>query len=159
MSLSPSDGQANAREQAFKMPLEDINLLDLSLWRSGTFWPYFERLRQEDPVHWHPPGQHRDGPFWSVTRYEDIVAVDTNHSAFSSEGSIVLDDPIQAMPLPMFIAMDPPKHDEQRRTVQPIVAPEISRAWKISFEEESARLWTNFPSASHSIGSTVCRWS
>jgi cytochrome P450 len=123
MSLSPSDGQANAREQAFKMPLEDINLLDLSLWRSGTFWPYFERLRQEDPVHWHPPGQHRDGPFWSVTRYEDIVAVDTNHSAFSSEGSIVLDDPIQAMPLPMFIAMDPPKHDEQRRTVQPIVAP------------------------------------
>lgn len=123
MNLSQSDGQANARERAFKMPLEDINLLDLSLWRSGTFWPYFERLRQDDPVHWHPPGQHRDGPFWSVTRYEDIVAVDTNHAAFSSEGSITLDDPIQAMPLPMFIAMDPPKHDEQRRTVQPIVAP------------------------------------
>lgn len=123
MNSSLSDAQANARELAFQLPLEDINLLDLSLWRSGTFWPYFERLRQDDPVHWHPAGQHRDGPFWSVTRYEDIVAVDTNHAAFSSEGSITLDDPIQAMPLPMFIAMDPPKHDEQRRTVQPIVGP------------------------------------
>lgn len=114
---------SNAREKAYAFPLEDINLLDLDLWRADTFWPYFERLRQEDPVHLHPAGHHRDGPFWSVTKFEDIVAVDTDHTSFSSDGSIFLDDPSDLMPLPMFIAMDPPEHDEQRRTIQPIVAP------------------------------------
>jgi cytochrome P450 len=111
------------RSAAYSCPIDELNITDLDLWRTGTFWPYFERLRDEDPVHLHPAGQHRDGPFWSVTRFEDIVAVDTNTRAFSSEGSITIDDPLEALPLPMFIAMDPPKHDEQRKTVQPIVSP------------------------------------
>ena len=111
------------RSAAYSCPIDELNITDLDLWRTGTFWPYFERLRDEDPVHLHPAGQHRDGPFWSVTRFEDIVAVDTNARAFSSEGSITIDDPLEALPLPMFIAMDPPKHDEQRKTVQPIVSP------------------------------------
>jgi hypothetical protein len=25
------------------------------------------------------------GPFWSITRFDDIVAVDSNHEVFSSE--------------------------------------------------------------------------
>src|SRR6185295_5622699 len=50
------------------------------------------------------------------------MAVDTDHQRFSSEPSIVLFDPEEDFPLPMFIAMDPPKHDVQRKTVSPIVA-------------------------------------
>jgi len=111
-----------ARERAYATPLEDINLTDISLWASDSMLPYFERLRAEDPVHHHPEGQHRDGPYWSVTRFNDIVAVDSNHEAFSSEPSITLDDPAE-INLPMFIAMDPPKHDAQRKVVSPIVAP------------------------------------
>ena len=64
-----------------------------------------------------------NGPYWSVTKFNDIMAVDTNHQVFSSEPSIVLFDPEEDFPLPMFIAMDPPKHDVQRKTVSPIVAP------------------------------------
>ena len=82
----------------------------------------FERLRREDPVH-----QQKDhelvGSFWNVTRYEDIMAVDTDHETFSSEGSIVVDDQDEEFPLPMFIAMDPPKHDRQRKEVSGVVAP------------------------------------
>ena len=114
---------AKAGERAYSVPLQDINLLDLDLWRNDAFWPYFERLRQEDPVHFHPLGHHRDGPFWSITKFDDIVAVDADHKTFSSQGSITLDDPIELMPLPMFIAMDPPEHDNQRKVVQPIVSP------------------------------------
>lgn len=122
MNEKAAERSAKAREQAYSIPLEDINVLDLDLWRNDTFWPYFERLRQEDPVHYQKQG-HRDGPFWSVTKFDDIVAVDTDHKTFSSQGSISLDDPIELMPLPMFIAMDPPEHDNQRKVVQPIVSP------------------------------------
>jgi cytochrome P450 len=57
-----------------------------------------------------------------VTKFNDIMAVDTNHEAFSSDPTIVLPDPAEDFNLPMFIAMDPPKHDAQRKTVSPIVA-------------------------------------
>lgn len=123
MNEDATASPAKAGERAYSVPLQDINLLDLDLWRNDAFWPYFERLRQEDPVHFHPSGHHRDGPFWSVTKFDDIVAVDTDHKTFSSQGSITLDDPIELMPLPMFIAMDPPEHDNQRKVVQPIVSP------------------------------------
>ncbi|HEX3407684.1 MAG TPA: cytochrome P450 [Caulobacteraceae bacterium] len=113
---------SDARKTAYATPLADINLTDIALWRTDTAHPYFERLRAEDPVHYHPEGQHRDGPYWSVTGFNDIVTVDTNHEVFSSDPAITLDDPAE-INLPMFIAMDPPKHDAQRKVVSPIVAP------------------------------------
>ena len=76
----------------------------------------FERLRRESPVHLQK--DHKEiGSFWNVTRYEDIMAVDTNHDSFSSAGSITAVDPDEDFTLPMFIAMDPPKHDHQRKEV------------------------------------------
>ncbi|WP_304170215.1 cytochrome P450 [Phenylobacterium aquaticum] len=123
MSDGAIDLKAEARAKAYAIPLEEINVTDIELWRTESYWPYFERLRKEDPVHYHPEGQHEDGPFWSVTKFNDIMAVDTNHEAFSSEPSITIFDPKDDFTLPMFIAMDPPKHDVQRKTVSPIVSP------------------------------------
>jgi cytochrome P450 len=127
MENSMSDGaidlRAEARAKAYAMPLEDINLADTELWRTDTVWPYLERLRKEDPVHLHPAHHHPDGAFWSITKYADIMAVDINHEVFSSEPSITIFDPKEDFTLPMFIAMDPPKHDVQRKTVSPIVSP------------------------------------
>ena len=111
-----------AREAAYNMPLADIDPSDPELFRNDTMWPYFERLRKEDPVHWSTSPEAEIGGYWSITKYNDIMAVDTNHEAFSSEPTIVLPDPAEDFTLPMFIAMDPPKHDVQRKTVSPIVA-------------------------------------
>jgi cytochrome P450 len=91
-----------------------------------TLWPWFERVRAEDPVHRFENDLY--GRFWSVTRFEDIKAVDTRHADFSSQGSIVIDDEDEEFPLPMFIAMDPPKHDAQRKVVSPVVAPRNLKA-------------------------------
>ena len=124
MSDGAVDLKAEARARAYSMPLEDINVADPELFRTDTQWPYFERLRKEDPVHLHPAEHHENGAFWSVTRYNDIMAVDTNHGDFSSEPSITLADPTDDFTLPMFIAMDQPKHDMQRKTVSPIVSPQ-----------------------------------
>jgi cytochrome P450 len=110
-----------ARQRAYSMPLEAINPGSPELFRTNTIWPYFERLRAEDPVHWAVAPIPEVGGYWSVTRYDDIVAVDTDHETFSSEPVIVLPDPDPSFRLPMFIAMDPPRHDEQRLTVAPAV--------------------------------------
>ena len=124
MSDGSIDLATDARARAYSTPLEDFNVADPELFRTDTFWPYFERLRREDPVHYCPDSEW--GPYWSVTRYADIMDVDTNHQVFSSDahlGGITIRDFDEDFVLPMFIAMDPPKHDVQRKTVSPIVSP------------------------------------
>ena len=121
---------AIAREHAWSIPIEAVNVADPELFRHDTIWPYFERLRKEAPVHYQP--EHEFGPYWSVTKYNDIMTVDTNHEVFSSEPAITIAEPKDDFRLPMFIAMDPPKHDEQRKVVSPIVAGPISRSWSRS---------------------------
>ena len=66
--------------------LDELDLMNPKLFHDDYHVRIFERLREEDPVHLQK--DHEEvGPFWSVTRYEDIMAVDTNHETFSSEGS------------------------------------------------------------------------
>ena len=112
---------AAARERAYSMPLEDYDVSDEDLFLDNVHWPYFERLRNEDPVHFCKDSAF--GPYWSVTKFEDIKLVDTNHEIYSSEGSITIDEQEEDFEMPMFIAMDRPKHDEQRKAVTPVVAP------------------------------------
>ncbi|HTK80555.1 MAG TPA: cytochrome P450 [Rhizomicrobium sp.] len=120
MDREITDKLAAAREHAYSIPIEEMNVAQPELFRSDTMWPYFERLRREAPVHY--CREHEFGPYWSVTKYNDIMAVDTNHDVFSSEPAITIADPKEDFRLPMFIAMDPPKHDAQRKVVSPIVA-------------------------------------
>ena len=105
-----------------EIPLSDIDLVDPHIFHNDFHVKIFERLRKESPVHY-----QRDhevvGSFWNVTRYQDIMSVDTDPATYSSEGSIVATDPEEEFPLPMFIAMDPPKHDKQRKEVSPVVGP------------------------------------
>lgn len=112
-----------------EQPIPDVSSLQLQaidvsnpfLYRQGRWQSYFKRLRDEAPVHFQ--AESAFGPFWSVTRYEDILAVDKNHEVFSAEPFIVLGDAPPGFSVEMFIAMDPPKHDVQRQAVQGVVAP------------------------------------
>jgi len=103
------------------VPLEDIDVSQRELWSQNKKYPFFKRLRDEAPVHYCKDSEF--GPYWSVTRFEDIMEVEQNWQSFSSDPTIVIQDPEEDFELPMFIAMDPPKHDEQRKTVQGVVAP------------------------------------
>ncbi|AXT86974.1 cytochrome P450 [Aeromicrobium sp. A1-2] len=111
-------------------PVEDVALTDIDvsnpfLFRQGRWESYFERLRNEAPVHYQAKSPF--GPFWSVTRYEDILTVDKNHDLFSAEPFIIIGTPPRGLDLEMFIAMDPPRHDLQRQAVQGVVAPKNLR--------------------------------
>ncbi|HSZ50598.1 MAG TPA: cytochrome P450 [Caulobacteraceae bacterium] len=108
-------------------PIEAVNPAIPELFESDSMWPVFERLRREDPVHLTPESDY--GPFWSVTRYNDIMAVDTDHAAFSSADGITLlsleqqRENVRLSRSSSFISMDPPQHDTQRKAVSPAVAP------------------------------------
>ena len=101
--------------------LEDFDMSDPRLYEQDVWRPYFARLRAEDPVHFQAESPF--GPFWSITRFKDIIEVDTNFQDFSSEPAIIIGDLTGDLPVTQFIAMDPPKHDLQRRAVQGVVAP------------------------------------
>ena len=132
MSEAVKQDMRPGADYAYNTPLEDLDPSNALLWPNEEYWPVFERLRDEEPLHWCKEAwQSEDrsndappiGPYWSVTRYEDIMAIDTDHKRFSSEPSIVLPNQAEDFTLPMFIAMDQPKHDVQRKTVAPIVSP------------------------------------
>jgi cytochrome P450 len=135
-----------ARARAWSTPLEDFHPGDPDLFRTDTHWPYFERLRKEAPVHWCRDSEF--GAYWSVTRYDDIMAVDTNHQTFSSEaalGGITIRDARADLRRPSFIAMDPPKHDVQRKTVSPIVAPANLARMEPIIRERAGRILDELP--------------
>ena len=112
---------------AYDIPIEDILPVNPRLFNENRWQEYFERLRAEDPVHFNETDMA--GRFWSLTRYEHIKQVDTDWQTFSSASGITLGFPV-GTPLPegaldisTFIAMDPPVHDAQRKTVTGVVAP------------------------------------
>jgi cytochrome P450 len=111
----------------YSVPIAEINVIDGRLFEGDLHWEHFRRLREEDPVHFNElPGI---GRYWSITKFEDIMYVDTHHDLFSSRLGIALGPRIDAAPdsrdlaFSNFIAMDPPKHDLQRATVSGVVAP------------------------------------
>ena len=113
-----------ARHRAFSIPLDEVDVSDPKLFQDNTVGHYFERLRRDEPVHYCKDS--RFGAYWSVTKYKDIMQVEVNHQTYSSDafkGGITINERPMQYRRASFIAMDPPKHDEQRRTVSPIVAP------------------------------------
>lgn len=131
---------------ASALELETLDVVDPEMWRQGKFWDRLERLRKEDPVHFTPDSFV--GPYWSVTLYEDIMAVDTDHKRFSSSweyGGITLGGSVPDFEMPMFIAMDEPRHSEQRKTVQPAVAPNMLKEYEPLIRERTRKVLDSLP--------------
>jgi cytochrome P450 len=135
------------REAAYAQPLETLDPAQPALFEADAVLPWFERLRAEDPVHYTPESEY--GPYWSITKYNDIMAVDTNHQVFSSDymkGGITISGGQQNFePLPMFIAMDPPRHDVQRKAVSPAVAPSALAQMAPQIRERAAGILDGLP--------------
>ena len=144
IDLSKTAQMEQARADAYALPLDQINPAQPALFQADAHWATFERLRAEDPVH--RTEEHEFGPYWSITKYNDIMTVDTNHQVFSSEGGITIANQDQGQgPLPMFIAMDPPKHDVQRKTVSPAVSPMNLARLEPLIRERAAAILDSLP--------------
>ena len=138
---------AQARDDAYATPLEKLDPAQPALFQADTMWPIFERLRAEDPVHY--TAEHEFGPYWSITKYNDIMAIDTDHNRFSSDflkgGITIASGQANMDPLPMFIAMDPPKHDVQRKVVSPAVSPMNLQVMEPLIRERAAAILDSLP--------------
>ena len=112
----------------YSLPLAELDPSTAVLFKQQQHWAYFERLREEDPVHF--VDSEEFGPYWSVTKFKDIMFVDSHHKEFSSEPVIVIGELDADFLPPQFIAMDPPKHDVQRAAVSLAVAPKQLGEWE-----------------------------
>ena len=104
--------------QALQRKLASIDVSDPHLYQDDTWRPLFAQLRRDDPVHFCEASPF--GPYWSVTRYDDIFAVELDHETYSSSselGGIQVADQPKGREISNFIRMDPPGHTAQRRTV------------------------------------------
>ena len=136
-----------ARARTLALPLDHLDPADPQGFVDDTVGYVFERLRREDPVHRsHSPVPGID-TYWSVTRYQDIMQVDSHHELYSSADGITLMDfpPDDEQKLKMFIAMDPPKHDAQRKAVSPIVAPANLNNWRDLIRQRTCNVLDDLP--------------
>ena len=140
--VEPTAG-STAAGSAWDLPLEALDPAQPELFQNNTHWDTFTRLRKEDPVHF--TAESEFGPYWSITRYDDIMYVDTHHKIFSSEGGITIADQDEDFQLPMFIAMDPPKHDVQRNTVVGVVAPRNLAQLEPIIRERAGKILDELP--------------
>ena len=136
MNIAVKPSLALERDEAFALPLAELNPARTDRFQNDTIWPVFERLRREDPVHFTAYSDF--GAYWSVTRWDDIMAVDTNHIDFSSAEGIALPNrralaeeeaALRAIGQEPrrgragFITMDEPEHSVHRNAVSPTLAP------------------------------------
>jgi cytochrome P450 len=157
--------KADAAEvaDAYALPLEQLNPAKAERFQAGTMWPYFERLRREDPIHFTPESEF--GPYWSITRWEDIMAVDTNHEAFTSTEGIGLGtlESREQMEKVMggrsaemqreaarrgdgsFIGLDEPHHAPKRKAVSPTLAPSNLEKMAPQVRERAGEILDSLP--------------
>ena len=97
--------------------LDDIDLVNPDSYVERVPFEWFDRLRNEAPVIWHPEPAPNKG-FWAVTRYDDLTKVHMDWQTFSSEtGAVGLEelDPEQMHARKTMLETDPPRHTELRR--------------------------------------------
>lgn len=123
--INPEDAEYY-EEQLARLPVDRIDVAIPRLFQLGMAPRYFERLRREAPVHYCADGFY--GSYWSITKLRDVERVELDPISFSSDhfngGMTISSGPDEPQFFPSFIAMDPPRHTQQRKVVAPAFAPE-----------------------------------
>jgi cytochrome P450 len=163
--LSPE--QAEARDRIYAAPLETLDPAKPERFPKGEWQWVFERLRAEDPVHLTADEHTEFGRYWSLTRWEDIQAADTNHELFSADGIITLNRPQTAAQaaaafndgtmteeemqerqqagIRSLLSMDPPDHEIHRGSVAEGVAPANLAALEPLIRERAGAILDGLP--------------
>ncbi|MEC9210040.1 MAG: cytochrome P450 [Actinomycetota bacterium] len=136
---------------ADELTIDQINPHNPYLFLEDRWQDHFARLRAEDPVHLNE--LETSGRYWSVTKYEDVRAVDGDWETYSSAKGITLglkeiataEENEGQVGIQTFIAMDPPEHTAQRKTVRSVSAPSNLRNIEPMIRERTAELLDSLP--------------
>jgi len=125
------------------------------IYAENRWEPIFAEMRAAGPLHYIPESPF--GPYWSVVHHKAIQHVEALPELFSSSwehGGITIlnrieDDELapgeERFELPMFIAMDRPKHTGQRRTVAPAFAPKEMKRMESDIRQRTGECLDNLP--------------
>lgn len=95
----------------------EIDLADPDHYVDRVPYEWFDHLRHDHPVVWHPEPPPNKG-FWAVTRYDDLTEIHMDWQTYSSElGAVSLEelDEEQLEIRKSMLETDPPRHTELRR--------------------------------------------
>lgn len=123
-------------------PIEELDVSSPALFQLDEWGTYFRRLRHEKPVHYCASSPY--GPYWSITRFEDIQAIELDHRSFSSDsarGGIRIDNRLRES----FISSDPPRHTIERKTIAPVASPTNLAGYEIDIRKRTKSLLANLP--------------
>lgn len=142
--------EATMRDRS-EAPVNPFDVSRPELYAEDRWQEPFRKLRAESPIHYVPESGF--GPYWSVTTYKPIVQIEALPKIFSSDsdrgGIAISGDPElfakYNMREPMFIAMDPPKHTGQRRTVAPSFGPSEVAAMKAECAARTGEVLDSLP--------------
>jgi cytochrome P450 len=131
--------------------IDPIDVSRAELYTEDRWQEPFRQLRQHAPIQWVP--ESKFGAYWSVSTHKPIQHIEALPKLFSSDwryGGITLaaeSDVLQPNEIrqPMFIAMDPPDHTAQRRTVAPSFGPSEVAAMKEECRQRTAEVLDSLP--------------
>jgi cytochrome P450 len=131
--------------------IDPIDVTRAELYTEDRWQEPFRQLRKHAPIQWTPDTKF--GSFWSVSTHKPIVHIESLPKLFSSSweygGISVATEADRLLPdeerSPMFIAMDPPHHTAQRRTVAPSFGPSEVAAMKEECRERTGKLLDTLP--------------
>lgn len=133
-----------APETAPEAIVDPLDVTRPELYRDDTWHEPFRHLRTQAPVY---RTEHSAfGPYWSVSSYKGIVQVESLPDLYSSEAGITVADLQEGdIKMPMFIAMDRPKHTGQRRTVAPAFTPSEMARMRENIRTRTAEILDSLP--------------
>lgn len=135
---------SHARADAEAVQLDSLDVSRPERFASNTHWPYFARLRRDAPVHFCRESAY--GPYWSITRLDDIQAVEADYTHFSSDGNVIIGDVPSAFDeTRAFATSDPPVHTRERNAVAPGLAAKRVAAFEADTRRQVATLLDHLP--------------
>lgn len=121
-----------------------------------TWQPIFAEMRKSGPLHYIPESPF--GPYWAVVGHKAIQHIEALPETFSSSweyGGITILDRlseeeataanVETREMPMFIAMDRPRHTGQRRTVAPKFTPSAVVAMEAELRARTGEVLDSLP--------------
>lgn len=131
--------------------IDPIDVSRKELYAEDRWQEPFRQLRHHAPIQWVPDSKF--GAYWSVSSHKQIQHIEALPKLFSSdwryggitlaaESDVLLEDEIRQ---PMFIAMDPPEHTAQRRTVAPSFGPSEVAAMKEECRQRTGEVLDSLP--------------
>ncbi|MCB2089652.1 MAG: cytochrome P450, partial [Sphingomonadaceae bacterium] len=131
--------------------IDPIDVSRKELYAEDRWQEPFRRLRAEAPIQYVPDSLF--GAYWSVSTAKPIIHIEALPKMFSSSyeygGITIAFEANSLLPdeerMPMFIAMDPPQHTAQRRTVAPSFGPSEVAAMKEEVRQRTGDLLDSLP--------------